>query len=58
MGPVSVTPAATASPFPTATPFAVPAGSLPQDLPAPPIGQYEGLLPNSIESVLEAFLTF
>jgi uncharacterized protein YkwD len=57
VGPVSVTPAATASPFPTATPFAVPAGSLPQDLPAPPIGQYEGLLPNSIESVLEAFLT-
>ncbi len=57
VGPVTVTPAPTASPIPTSTPFAVPAGSLPQDLPAPPIAQYEGLLPNSIESVLEAFLT-
>ena len=55
-----VGPAATAipTPVPTATPFPVPAGSLPQDLAAPPIAQYEGLLPNSIESVLEAFLTF
>ncbi|HVC05735.1 MAG TPA: CAP domain-containing protein [Candidatus Acidoferrales bacterium] len=54
-----VGPARTAipAPAPTATPFAVPAGSLPQDLSAPPIAQYEGLLPNSIESVLEAFLT-
>ncbi|HUZ68692.1 MAG TPA: CAP domain-containing protein [Candidatus Saccharimonadales bacterium] len=56
VGPVATAvPAAT--PIPTATPFVVPAGSLPQDLPAPPIAQYEGLLPNSIESVLEAFLT-
>jgi uncharacterized protein YkwD len=53
VGPIVTRPAAT----PTATPFPVPAGSLPQDLPAPPIAQYEGLLPNSIESVLEAFLT-
>jgi uncharacterized protein YkwD len=56
-----VAPVATAAPsataIPTATPFAVPAGSLPENLPAPPITQYEGLLPNSIESVLEAFLT-
>ena len=58
VGPATVTPAPTASPLPTATPFAVPAGSLPQDLPAPPIDQYEGLFPNTIESVLEAFLTF
>jgi uncharacterized protein YkwD len=54
-------PAATTAPKPTAaptpTPFAFPAGSLPQDLPAPPIAQYEGLLPNAVESVLEAFLT-
>ena len=56
VGPVA-TGVPTASSIPTATPFTVPAGSLPQDLPAPPIAQYEGLLPNSIESVLEAFLT-
>jgi uncharacterized protein YkwD len=36
----------------------VPAGSLPVDLSAPPIEQYEGLYPNTIESVLEAFLNF
>jgi uncharacterized protein YkwD len=40
------------------TPLAIPAGSLPQNLPAPPVNQYEGLFPNTIESVLEAFLTF
>ncbi len=55
-GPVS-TPAA-ATPIPTPTPVAVPPGSLPQSIGAPPIDQYEGLLPNAIESVLEAFLTF
>jgi uncharacterized protein YkwD len=53
---------ATTVPEPATTPPATPAvpipfGSLPQNLPAPPISQYEGLLPNSIESVLEAFLT-
>jgi uncharacterized protein YkwD len=47
-----------AGPAPTATPVVVPIGSLPQDLPAPPVAQYEGLFPNTIESVLEAFLTF
>jgi uncharacterized protein YkwD len=40
------------------TPLAIPTGSLPQNLPAPPVNQYEGLFPNTIESVLEAFLTF
>ena len=50
----SSTPAAT----PTPTPLLIPTGSLPQDLPAPPVGGYEGLFPNTIESVLEAFLTF
>ena len=54
--PPAATAVPTSAPIPTATPFAFPAGSLPQDLPAPPITQYEGLLPNSIESVLEAFL--
>jgi uncharacterized protein YkwD len=49
---------ATTAPLPTATPVVVPAGSLPQELPAPPMAQYEGLFPNTIESVLEAFLTF
>jgi len=51
------TPAA-ATPPPTPTPLLVPAGSLPQDLPAPPVDRYEGLFPSTIESVLEAFLTF
>jgi uncharacterized protein YkwD len=55
--PSAATAVPTTAPIPTATPFVAPAGSLPQDLPAPPITQYEGLLPNSIESVLEAFLT-
>ena len=39
------------------TPLPIPFASLPANLPAPPITQYEGLLPNSIESVLEAFLS-
>ncbi len=55
-GPLS-TPAS-ATPLPSPTPVAVPPGSLPQTVGAPPIDQYEGLLPNAIESVLEAFLTF
>jgi hypothetical protein len=36
----------------------IPAGSLPEDLPAPPVDQYEGLYPNAIESILQAFLNF
>jgi hypothetical protein len=57
--PPAVAPATTPpSPLPTATPVVVPIASLPQDLPAPPVGEYEGLFPNTIESVLEAFLTF
>ncbi len=52
----NMTPAVT--PVPTATPVVVPAGSLPQNLPAPPVDQYEGLFPNTIESILEAFLNF
>jgi len=39
-------------------PLVIPTGSLPQNLPAPPVDQYEGLFPNTIESVLEAFLNF
>jgi uncharacterized protein YkwD len=50
----NMTPAA----LPTPTPLVIPTGSLPQNLPAPPVNQYEGLFPNTIESVLEAFLTF
>jgi uncharacterized protein YkwD len=53
LGPATTTPAT-----PPPTPVPIPAGSLPANLPAPPVTQYEGLLPNSIESVLEAFLTF
>jgi uncharacterized protein YkwD len=60
--PPAVAPATTApipsTPEPTATPLVIPAGSLPVDLPAPPIDQYEGLYPSTIESVLEAFLNF
>lgn len=58
--PPSVPPAtvAPATPLPTATPIAIPIGSLPGDLALPPVSQYEGLLPNSIESVLESFLNF
>ncbi len=59
--PPAVAPAPTApapTPAPTATPVVIPTGSLPQSLPAPPVAQYEGLFPNTIESVLEAFLTF
>jgi uncharacterized protein YkwD len=44
--------------LPTPTPLAIPTASLPQNLPTPPVNQYEGLFPNTIESVLEAFLTF
>jgi hypothetical protein len=55
VGPATVAPV---TPLPTATPVVVPVGSLPQTLPAPPVAQYEGLFPNTIESVLEAFLTF
>ena len=44
--------------LPTPTPLVIPTGSLPQNLPAPPVDQYAGLFPNTIESVLEAFLTF
>jgi uncharacterized protein YkwD len=59
--PPLVAPATTApavTPLPTPAAVVVPAGSLPESLPAPPVGQYEGLFPNTIESVLEAFLTF
>jgi uncharacterized protein YkwD len=57
--PPVVAPASTApSPLPTATPLSIPAASLPLDLSVPPVEQYEGLLPNSIESILQAFLTF
>ncbi len=60
--PAAVAPATTApapaTPLPTPTPLVIPPGSLPQSLPAPPVGRYEGLFPNTIESVLEAFLNF
>jgi uncharacterized protein YkwD len=61
VAPATTAPAPTATtpvPSPTATPLVIPSGSLPQSLPAPPVAQYEGLFPNTIESVLEAFLTF
>lgn len=58
----AVAPATTAplpsTPAPTATPLVIPTGSLPQDLPAPPVDQYEGLYPNTIKSILQAFLNF
>ena len=58
VAPATIAPVpATAAPA-TPSPFLVPSGSLPQNLPAPPVDQYEGLFPNTIESVLEAFLHF
>jgi uncharacterized protein YkwD len=54
----ATTPPVLTTPQPTATPVIIPAGSLPHDLPAPPVDQYEGLYPNTIESLLEAFLNF
>ena len=47
-------PPAAPTPAPTPTPF--PVALLPGNVPAPPIYQYPGLLPSSVESVLEAFL--
>ena len=58
VAPATTAPTPTPAPSPIATPVVIPTGSLPQNLPAPPVGQYEGLFPNTIESVLEAFLTF
>ena len=59
VAPATTAPApAAVTPLPTATPLVVPPGSLPVSLPAPPVAQYEGLFPNTIESVLEAFLNF
>jgi uncharacterized protein YkwD len=58
VAPATTAPTPSLTPVPTATPVIIPAGSLPQSLPAPPVSQYEGLFPNTIESVLEAFLTF
>jgi uncharacterized protein YkwD len=57
VGPATTGPGAGTRPGTTPTALPIPFGSLPANLPAPPISQYEGLLPNSIESVLEAFLT-
>jgi len=53
----ATTPAA-ATPAPSSTPEALPPGTLPQTVGAPPISEYEGLLPNAVESVLEAFLIY
>jgi uncharacterized protein YkwD len=57
VGPATTAPEPATTPLTTPTAVPIPFGSLPENLPAPPISQYEGLLPNSIESVLEAFLT-
>jgi uncharacterized protein YkwD len=57
VGPATTALAPTTTPPATPTAVPIPFSSLPENLPAPPISQYEGLLPNSIESVLEAFLS-
>jgi uncharacterized protein YkwD len=59
--PAPATPAAppvvtTPAPTPVPTPTPVPARFLPTSAAPPPITTYEGLLPNSILSVLEAYL--
>jgi uncharacterized protein YkwD len=58
VAPATIAPVPTTAAPATPSPFLVPSGSLPQSLPAPPVDQYEGLFPNTIESVLEAFLHF
>jgi uncharacterized protein YkwD len=57
VGAASTTPRAV-TPATTPTPLLIPIGSFPTGLAAPPVSQYEGLLPNTIESVLEAFLSY
>ena len=47
-------PTPTPTPLPTATP--IPAALLPSNIPAPPTFEYPGLLPSTVESVLESFL--
>jgi uncharacterized protein YkwD len=54
--PTAAAGAPTPTPTPAATATPIPAGLLPGYAPAPPVTTYEGLLPNSVESVLEAFL--
>jgi hypothetical protein len=50
------TPVPTPTPTPSPTPTPIPAGLLPVSAYPPPVFQSGGLLPDSIESVLEAFL--
>jgi uncharacterized protein YkwD len=52
------TPAPTPTPTPAPTPTPIPTGVLPAFVPAPPESLYPGLLPDSVESVLAAFLIF
>ncbi|MBV8196186.1 MAG: hypothetical protein JOY80_11750 [Candidatus Dormibacteraeota bacterium] len=54
--PATATPAPTPTPTPKPTPTPIPQSLLPQNLPAPPAYTYPGLLPSTVESVLESFL--
>lgn len=54
--PTSTQPPSTPAPTPAPTPTPVPAGLLPASAYPPPVYASGGLLPDSIESVLEAFL--
>ena len=56
--PASTAPALAPTPTPTPTPTPIPAALQASAVPAPPTYQYPGLLPSSVESVLEAFLLF
>ena len=54
--PATATPAPTPTPTPLPTATPIPAALLPSNIPAPPTFAYPGLLPSTVESVLESFL--
>ena len=54
--PATATAAPTPTPTPLPTPTPIPAALLPSNIPAPPTYTYPGLLPSTVESVLESFL--
>ena len=54
--PVTATPVPTPTPLPSPTATPIPQALLPANIPAPPAFEYPGLLPTTVESVLETFL--
>ena len=56
--PATTAPTPAPTPTPTPTPTPIPVALQASAVPAPPLYQYPGLLPSSVESVLEAFLLY